>query len=375
MKVKAGFLAIILIFCIMCIYIIRCGSVPGSANLQISNFRMDSAYVQSCCTYELIFKWDQLNSTPRSTDFKLLLLDISTLEVITSTNNRVASMPPTWSSTLFVPHYLLDWNGKNYLVKMVWTDSTTGDSLDGSFLNIVLNPSTVMNQQTCLTCCNRANLHVGMHIIDSTGIDAVEANILMRTGNPCNPNGGTEPAFGFAYIGIMKQSLLYDDESSVQMGCGYFRDFIDFNDYDAHNVYYVEISDSAGRHFIDIYDSSVVLQPKPPINGQISNFKIVLESSIHTWHFYYDGNLVGSYPDPNDMWLNRFGGVDAQFMGEVFNGEDDMPGNVNSPCRINYIKYNGNGVTSNDSTFYVNDNQKDFGLDTTLIDDVSFWEK
>lgn len=74
-----------------------------------------------------------------------------------------------------------------------------------------------------------------------------------------------------------------------------------------------------------------------PSNGSTQRYYVLQENS-GIWYFIYSGEMLGECSDA--YWIRNKGmGSCAQYCGEIFNREDDMPGTEATPCTFRNLAY------------------------------------
>ena len=98
-----------------------------------------------------------------------------------------------------------------------------------------------------------------------------------------------------------------------------------------------------------------------PAEGTVHSYACDLNKSTGKWTFSYDGTAWENYTD--NFWKGKTGTI-VQWVGEIFNKEDDMPGTSADKCKMTECKYRKEG-----------DPYKDAGLTATdmVTNDASEW--
>ena len=74
-----------------------------------------------------------------------------------------------------------------------------------------------------------------------------------------------------------------------------------------------------------------------PSNGNSERYTVNQETS-GIWYYFYSGSLLVECSDT--FWIKNKGtGTAAQYCGEIFNEEDDMPGTAAQPCTFRSLGY------------------------------------
>ncbi|MBN1843971.1 MAG: Ig-like domain-containing protein [Deltaproteobacteria bacterium] len=119
------------------------------------------------------------------------------------------------------------------------------------------------------------------------------------------------------------------------------------------------------------YDNS-----NAPAEGATHTYQCDLDKSTGKWTFSYDGTEWQTFSD--NGWKNKTGTV-AQWVGEIYNKEDDMPGTTDSKCSFTDCQYQCDGGAYQDTGFTVGDmitsDASEWGVERVSDTEFNIWDK
>jgi hypothetical protein len=119
------------------------------------------------------------------------------------------------------------------------------------------------------------------------------------------------------------------------------------------------------------YDTS-----NAPAEGTVHAYACDLDKSTGKWTFSYDGTAWENYTD--NFWKNKTGTV-VQWVGEIFNKEDDMPGTSANKCEMTECKYHKEGEAYKDAGLsdadMVTNDAGEWGSEHVSATSFNIWDK
>jgi hypothetical protein len=113
-----------------------------------------------------------------------------------------------------------------------------------------------------------------------------------------------------------------------------------------------------------------------PAEGSVHEYKCELDKSTGTWTYYYDGTAWQTYTD--NFWTTHLGTV-AQWVGEIYNKEDGMPGTDGNKCNFTECQYKVDGGAYQDANWpasnITTDDASEWGVERVSASAINIWDK
>jgi len=113
-----------------------------------------------------------------------------------------------------------------------------------------------------------------------------------------------------------------------------------------------------------------------PADGSTHEYKCELDKATGKWSFSYDGTAWENFAD--NSWKNKTGNV-AQWVGEIYNKEDDMPGTSGDKCKFSECQYREDGKSFADAGILagdmVSDSATEWGAEHVSGTEFNIWDK
>jgi len=103
---------------------------------------------------------------------------------------------------------------------------------------------------------------------------------------------------------------------------------------------------------------------------------LLTNSTTGRWDYYLDDMTNSWWHYEKSYWINQTGNV-VEYMGEVWNLEDDMPGTNSSRCVFSALKYYVSNWTNTNLTDsdMMSDNISEWGYNRINGTNFEIWDK
>lgn len=248
----------------------------------------------------------------------------------------------------------LAWSSDNAAVATVTgsgnTATVTGVAAGKAIIKVTYTPSgcpactDTVEVKVC-TCTPGRKYAYGRK--SETKVIGIKATIKTRYGKVCCENEGCSTDTGYHVV----YANISNGGSWAQSGYGRERNAGSA----AINTYrYAEMN---GSTYKVNYDTG-----NAPAEGSSHTYQCDLDRARGKWTFSQGGTAWQTYAD--NGWKNKTGTV-AQWVGEIFNKEDDMPGTAGDKCSFTNCQYRLQGKSYKDADLTAGD---------MITDDASEWE-
>jgi hypothetical protein len=212
----------------------------------------------------------------------------------------------------------------------------------------------------CKCTPGRKYAHAGPKSV--ANLIGVRAKIKTRYGKLCCEPDSTETAYHVVYANISNSS---GSLTWAQSGFGRERNAGST----AIKTYrYAEMN---GSTYKVNYDTG-----NAPAEGSLHTYQCDLDKANGKWTFSFDGTAWQTFAD--NGWKNTMG-TDAQWTGEIYNKEDDMPGTASDKCSFTECQYCTDGNAYQDAGLVAGDVSSDdageWGAEWVSATAINIWDK
>jgi GT2 family glycosyltransferase len=188
----------------------------------------------------------------------------------------------------------------------------------------------------------------------------IKASIKTRYGNLCCHGTSSAAAFQAAYVNLSNAA----NSMWAQSGWDSERNA---GSTTAVNSRYAEVQ---GSQYQVKYDTS-----NPPAQESVHAYQCDLNSTTGTWTFSEDGTVWETFQD--NGWKSLTGGA-LDWLGEILNLQDDMPGTATDKCtftgceyRVSGQSYQSAALVSSNAT---SSNPSQWGVTVVSATEVDIWD-
>jgi hypothetical protein len=191
----------------------------------------------------------------------------------------------------------------------------------------------------------------------------VRGKIKTRYGKLCMEPTGTGTAYHVVYANVSRQG----DGDQKWAQCGYGRE----RNAGAATIKTYRYAEMNGDAYKVNYDTG-----NAPTEGSIHTYECLLDKATGKWSFSCDGTVWENFSDPK--WKDLTGNV-AQWVGEIYNKEDDMPGTDQDKCQFTECQQRVHGKEFADASLVAGDLRTDdsteWGAEHVSKTAFNIWDK
>jgi Bacterial Ig-like domain (group 2) len=212
---------------------------------------------------------------------------------------------------------------------------------------------------TCKCTFGRKYAHADKR---AANLIAGRTRIKTRWGKLCCEGCGTTDAVAAAYVNISNSS------SGVKWAqVGYSRR----RNPGSTSVIQYRKAEIQGNGYNITMDTA-----NAPAEGSVHEWKCELDKTTGQWTYYDNGTAFSPFSDP--YWTTALGTV-VQWVGEIFNKEDDMPGTASDKCNFTDCQYQVDGGAYVDAGFtarnLTTDDASEWGVELVSTTAINIWDK
>jgi len=192
----------------------------------------------------------------------------------------------------------------------------------------------------CSYCCTHIGneRHFAGYQLFADDLIGISVDIEAHFGLPCGFSYGSNEYAHMSSLAMIVSDIMLAEPgleghrpfANIGIGCHRLEGYQDID-------YYI-VTEVNGEEWDDAYytfDYNTYIQ-----EGETYNVKCSLNASEGIWKFFLNDTAIFDIDyDSDPYWSNSDGGTYASFMGEIYNYEDDMPGDPEDSCEFSNCKY------------------------------------